>query len=107
MTEKAESQKAKKVIESKKTEPVAKPKTGPVESNKEQVVYIGPHLKYLQPYSVFRGELPQSIKELMQVNSWLKGLFVPVRQLPSAMKNLQVQGTKEFLLFEKAKKEVK
>ncbi|MBM7580010.1 hypothetical protein [Jeotgalibacillus terrae] len=108
---KIEEQKVKdetpvKKIESKtksvKSQPVAT-KTAAPEQTEQTVVYVGPSLpgEALTQFSVFKNGFPESVKVHFEKCTAIKSLMVPVSKLAAARKNLEQEGSAEYVLTQK------
>lgn len=73
------------------------------------VIYCGPSQPNgkLQQFQVFRGELPDSVKQLTKETPVLKELFVKVEDFPSFSASMKVNGTRENFLVKNAVKSMK
>ena len=66
-------------------------------------VYIGPGVGSLGLLrgKVFRGSLPEEVESFVQVNPWMKGLFVPPSEVSRSTIEASRRGTVKYSLVEK------
>lgn len=65
----------------------------PTEELKTQRVYVGPTIPSLKRYTVFIGDLPPYVQELINKYSALKGLFVPIHKIAEARREIVRKGS--------------
>lgn len=71
---------------------------------KKTLIYCGPTIQSipLQQFATFRGELPKTMDEHFKKCPELKYLFVSATQFPKAKGKLNVKGSRESQLYQKA-----
>lgn len=74
-------------------------------SENRQMVYIGPSLSgaRLMHATVFRGEYPPYIQEIVEKHPWFKNLFVPVETYAESMITLSAKGTALYIFAKRCK----
>lgn len=80
-----------------KAEPVTKAET---------MVYIGPDLTLVPQFSVFSNGVPSYLAREIEKRPVLEQLLVPVKSLSMAQEKLKVIGSKEYVLYQEAQKQV-
>ena len=75
-------------------------------ASKESVVYVGPGLELVPQFSVFRNGIPGHLRAEILAKPILGELLVPVKELPAAQEALRKPGTKQYLLYKEAQKQV-
>ena len=79
-----------------KSEPVE-----PAAISREQLIYIGPNVPggMLQRYQVFRGGIPEHVKQIVEKCPAVKSLFVPVDGFAAAEQEISKAGSANNALF--------
>lgn len=74
------------------------------EPKQQTTIYCGPTINngQLTQYSVFKGDIPVHINQLIKKNPILGELFVSVQDFTVTRKNISIQGTRENQLYLKA-----
>lgn len=72
----------------------------------DSMVYIGPDLELVPQFSVFRNGIPEHLRAEILAKAILGELLVPVKELPAAQEALRTPGTKQYLLYKEAQKQV-
>ena len=64
-----------------------------VQTTQPKVIYIGPSIRGLNSYSVFKkGEYPLPVSELIKKFPNITGLMIPISELQEARKDLTKKG---------------
>ena len=68
---------------------------------REQLIYIGPNVPggMLQRYQVFRGGIPEHVKQIVEKCPAVKSLFVPVDGFAAAEQEISIAGSANNALF--------
>ena len=68
---------------------------------REQLIYIGPNVPggMLQRYQVFRGGIPEHVKQIVEKCPAVKSLFVPVDGFAAAEQEISKAGSANNALF--------
>lgn len=66
---------------------------------RNQTIYIGPPYKGLIPNQVFSNGIPEHAFKALQLSGPVQRLLVPVHQLSSARKKIQIKGTQEYKAY--------
>ena len=68
---------------------------------REQLIYIGPNVPggMLQRYQVFRGGIPEHVKQIVEKCPAVKSLFVPVDGFAAAEQEISRAGSANNALF--------
>lgn len=69
----------------------------------EPVIYVGPTKPYIQQHKVFSNGLPKIIEEKIKEQPLLKQLFVPVKDLSKARKEILIKGSTLNIAFNQIK----
>lgn len=72
-------------------------------TTKEQLIYVGPQLKWLQRFSVFKNGYPTQFKEHLEKSPAFKKMFVPVAELSNVQIRLNDSSTVESMFYGKTK----
>lgn len=80
-------------------------KTGTIDKT-ETVVYIGPDLAIVPQFSVFSNGVPSYLAREIEKRPLIGHLLVPVKSLSAAQEKLKVIGSKEYVLYQEAQKQV-
>lgn len=67
-------------------------------------IYVGPAIKGLSPYSIFKGGLPSHLQKDFEACPALKSLFVSPEVLNETLMKLADAGTAEAIVYEQVKK---
>lgn len=100
-----EENKVKKERTSGKADTQIDVKTEPV-TKAETMVYIGPDLALVPQFSVFSNGVPSYLVHEIEKRPVLGQLLVPVKSLSAAQEKLKVIGSKEYVLYQEAQKQV-
>ncbi|WP_433595132.1 hypothetical protein [Lysinibacillus xylanilyticus] len=68
---------------------------------KEQLIYVGPPVKGVQRYSVFKGGYPKHVENHLEACPAFKQLFVPIQKLSEVQMSLIDPGTVESMFYKK------
>ena len=68
---------------------------------REQLIYIGPNVPggMLQRYQVFRGGIPEHVKQIVEKCPAVKSMFVPVDGFAAAEQEIFKAGSAHNALF--------
>jgi len=69
----------------------------------EQLIYVGPQVKGVQRFSVFKGGYPKHLEVHLEKCPAFKQLFVPIQELNEVQMSLNNSGTVEAMFYEKVK----
>jgi len=67
----------------------------------EQLIYVGPPVKGVQRYSVFKGGYPKHVENHLEACPAFKQLFVPIPKLSEVQMRLNDSGTVESMFYKK------
>mgnify|MGYP000114967226 CR=1 FL=1 len=76
-------------------------------SASEQTIYIGPNLRGLAQYTVFRDAMPVSVARMMENQPAIQQLVVPIGQIGAGTKRMNRTGTIEHKAYNQLRKDVK
>lgn len=76
------------------------------EENPSTIVYVGPDLELVPQFSVFHNGLPNHLREKVKAHPVLEKLIVKLSEMPTIEDRLSRVGSKEYLLFNAAKKQL-
>ncbi|MGC7929807.1 hypothetical protein ACP3VS_14395 [Lysinibacillus sp. VIII_CA] len=67
----------------------------------EQLIYVGPQVKGVQRFSVFKGGYPKNLEEHLEKCTAFKQLFVPIKELTTVQMRLNDSSTVESMFYNK------
>jgi len=67
----------------------------------EQLIYVGPQVKGVQRFSVFKGGYPKNLEEHLEKCTAFKQLFVPIQELTTVQLRLNDSSTVESMFYNK------
>ncbi|MBG9756398.1 hypothetical protein J2B92_17190 [Lysinibacillus sphaericus] len=67
----------------------------------EQLIYVGPPVKGVQRFSVFKGGYPKNLEEHLEKCTAFKQLFVPIQELTTVQMRLNDSSTVESMFYNK------
>jgi len=69
--------------------------------NEQQLIYVGPQVKGVQRFSVFKGGYPKHVENHLEACPAFKQLFVPIQKLSEVQMRLNDSGTVESMFYKK------
>lgn len=69
--------------------------------NEQQLIYVGPPVKGVQRFSVFKGGYPKHVENHLEACPAFKQLFVPIPKLSEVQMRLNDSGTVESMFYKK------
>lgn len=66
-----------------------------------QLIYVGPQVKGVQRFSVFKGGYPKNLEEHLEKCTAFKQLFVPIQELNMVQMRLNDASTVESMFYNK------
>lgn len=66
-----------------------------------QLIYVGPQVKGIQRFSVFKGGYPKNLEEHLEKCTAFKQLFVPIQELNMVQMRLNDASTVESMFYNK------
>ncbi|MBG9479415.1 hypothetical protein [Lysinibacillus sphaericus] len=69
--------------------------------NEQQLIYVGPPVKGVQRFSVFKGGYPKHVENHLEACPAFKQLFVPIQKLSEIQMHLNDSGTVESMFYKK------
>lgn len=66
-----------------------------------QLIYVGPQVKGVQRFSVFKGGYPKNLEEHLEKCTAFKQLFVPIQELNTVQMRLNDASTVESMFYNK------
>lgn len=69
--------------------------------NEQQLIYVGPPVKGVQRFSVFKGGYPKHVENHLEACPAFKQLFVPIQKLSEVQMYLNDSGTVESMFYKK------
>ncbi|MFF2794979.1 hypothetical protein [Lysinibacillus xylanilyticus] len=69
--------------------------------NGQQLIYVGPQVKGVQRFSVFKGGYPKHLENHLEKCPAFKQLFVPIQKLNEVQMSLNDSGTVEAMFYQK------
>ncbi|WCH46384.1 hypothetical protein [Lysinibacillus sp. OF-1] len=67
----------------------------------KQLIYVGPQVKGVQRFSVFKGGYPKNLEEHIEKCTAFKQLFVPIQELNMVQMRLNDSSTVESMFYNK------
>ncbi|GIQ69269.1 hypothetical protein DUZ99_04630 [Xylanibacillus composti] len=71
------------------------------------VIYIGPNLRGLAQYTVFRDEVPPPVRQMIDKQPEIRRLIVSISQIGAAAERMERTGTLENKAYHQLRKDVK
>lgn len=68
----------------------------------KKTVYVGPTIPGVAIRNAVYEELPEALTKAIKARPYLGGLCVPIRKLPAAMEQIEVQQGGTYTLYRKA-----
>ncbi|MGE6601515.1 hypothetical protein ACQKEY_07295 [Lysinibacillus fusiformis] len=66
-----------------------------------QLIYVGPQVKGVQRFSIFKGGYPKNLEEHLEKCTAFKQMFIPIQELNTVQMRLNDSSTVESMFYNK------